>query len=382
MMSFGLVVPQHVSSETIGHSYTSSVTQVVVGLELHRIESSWLTQLLAILLALNIVAIGLKRAFRLPNGVENGPARSPYAVSEVAIESTDNSLNDWLHTRLPRSGARLHSRHHASGSLGFRVESAILCLSGVAVLLAAAAIGARTDLGFITVVEGADDAARARFEASQIRNDAELPWNPPFDMECGRSEDSTMRGPRRCLIVWDGKRHEATVKPGTDLEFLGRRLTLVGLERLPLSGSLDLDIAYGKKERSRTTSAVGTPLDITLPDGRITALLGGSTDGSPVGVLMGQVGEEAVAGQLSISARPRTAMTFLVSGTDHIPFVWIGAGLLLIGILGITLLPAYRIAIIRTSDTITLNIRGYGALSRPERLKHQLLAYGRAGGDE
>ena len=98
-------------------------------------------------------------------------------------------------------------------------------------------------------------------------------------MECSRSADGTLSGPRACIIVWNGKRHEANVRPGTDLEFLGMRLTLTGLERLPLSGSLDVDVTYAGNDRSRTTAALGTPLDITLPGGRITTLLGGANNG-------------------------------------------------------------------------------------------------------
>ena len=372
IMCFGLVVPQHVSGEAIGHAYSSSITQVVVGLELHRLESSWLTQLLFILLTLNVFAIGLRRSLGIRATATLAPARSAMQRAAITVDTSTNRLDEWIQQRLPRSGPRLLNRNHAIGVLGFRSESVILCLAGVAVLAAAAIIGTRADLGYITVVEGADDAARSRFTSVQIRQNSELPWKAPFEMECDRSQDSTLAGPRRCIIVWNKKRHEATVKPGTDLEFLGLRLTLVGLERLPLSGSLDIDVHYQDVGHSRTTSAVSTPVDITIPPGRITALLGGATNGSPIGILPGKVGLDQVVDRLSISARPRAALAFRVSNTQHIPYVWIGSGLLLLGILGVTLLPSYSVSIRRTNSDIELQVAGYGAFANTERLLSRL----------
>ena len=75
ILSFGLVVPQHVSGEAVGHSYSSSITQVVTGMRLHRLETSWLTQLVGMLLMLNLLAAGLRSALRLSNGSESNPAR-------------------------------------------------------------------------------------------------------------------------------------------------------------------------------------------------------------------------------------------------------------------------------------------------------------------
>ena len=380
-MAFGLVVPQHVSGEAIGHSYSSSLTQVVTGLRLHHLETSWLTQLLSILLVLNLIAIGLRSVLRIPNDQIDGPARSPSAEAHLPIRPNQARLDEWLRTRWPRSGARLESRDEASGRLGFRTEASTLILAGAVVLCTAAIISSQQATRYLTIVEGADDAANARFTATQVLNDAELPWKPPFEMECNRSTGSTLSGARECIIVWNGKRHEATVRPGTDLEFLGMRLTLVGLERLPLSGSLDIDVTYADKERSRTTSAIGSPLDIKLPDGRITALLGGVNNDAPVGLLTGKVPTERIAGLLEISARPRAAMKFRITGTAHMPFIWIGCGVLLLGLLGLAILPSYRIHAHRLDTGLSIRIAGFGALAKPERLLAKLHEAPEKGGD-
>jgi len=375
-MAFGLVVPQHASGEAIGHSYSSSFTQVVTGLQLHQLESSWLTQLIGMLLALNLLAIGLRPVLRLPDIQQMELARSEVIQHALPMEQSPERLDEWLRKHISRPRARLRSRNEARGRLGFRVESFYLVIFGAMTLTFAAIIGSQDEIKLIKVVEGADDTANSSFEATQVINDAELPWKPPFEMECNRSSDGTLGGARQCIITWDGKRHEATVRPGTDLEFLGIRLTLIGFDRLPLSGSLDLDITYNDDGRSRTTASLGVPLDITLPDGRVTAILGGVSDNAPVAILTGKVPSESVTGRLAVSARPRVAMLFRFTETDHMPFLWTGCGLLLLGLVGVALLPAYRINVQRSDTGLVIQIQGFGAFAAPRKLLSTLLPEG------
>ena len=125
ILSFGLVVPQHVSGEAVGHSYSSSITQVVTGMRLHRLETSWLTQLVGMLLMLNLLAAGLRSALRLSDSNESNPARSPVAHTKIALPESQPRLDEWLSRTWPRSGARLKSSNQATGRIEFdRISSA------------------------------------------------------------------------------------------------------------------------------------------------------------------------------------------------------------------------------------------------------------------
>ncbi|MFT7621038.1 MAG: multisubunit Na+/H+ antiporter MnhG subunit, partial [Myxococcota bacterium] len=55
-VGIGMFVPQAVTAETIGLSYSTSVAQVIVAMDLHNIGGSWLLQLVLVLLGLNLAA--------------------------------------------------------------------------------------------------------------------------------------------------------------------------------------------------------------------------------------------------------------------------------------------------------------------------------------
>jgi hypothetical protein len=156
---------------------------------------------------------------------------------------------------------------------------------------------------------------------------------------------------------------------------LGYRITLTGIRRIQAIGGFQVAVD-GAAGRALTTSTIGEPLDVfnTLDTANeanrlATLLLAGNTSESPVGLLPrpGLTAEQV--GPLRVEAVPRTEIELRVVTTAHIPAFWGGVVLLLLGVLIITCVPAYRVRLYRSSDGHgTLNIEAAGLLARPKRL--------------
>lgn len=364
----GMVLPQDVPYDLIGDTYSSSVSQAVRSLDLHHVALSWPAQLLAILLVLNLIALWASRA--------SAPLRT--GIGGFAVEDTD--LPGPTPEERPREAAlaealggwrtTVRGLNHVSAMRGLAFEGA-LCLA-VATLLFVAALyhadvqGTNAHLSLVT---GSDAIARSRFHATKRTGDRQLPWKPPFEMACFDPKTPALLAPRECLIQYEGTTHQGTVTPGRDLEFLGLRLTLVGVRRLSGVGGFRLDARQLMNQPFATVASIGTPLDVSDGDALLTTLLvSGNAPGDPVGVLPGPGVPANRLAAMELTAEPRVQLEFRVASVSSLRFNLVVTGLLflLFGLVLTMVVPSYRV-MAHQGDTgrWRLAVAGFGLLGRP-----------------
>ncbi len=366
VLALGMVVPQHVAYDTIGHSYSASLAQVIRAFGVHHVAGAWPTQLLVVLLILNVSARLVKSQLQ-PSEEAAGDAWRATVVDADDVDGPDagTPIAQALQAALPKWRVR-EAGATTLASRGLVTEGVVIVLVGVLTLCAAWAVAELSgERGRVFVMTGGDDAAKSRFRAEHLTGDTSLPWNPDFDMTCSQTSDGSLLGDRQCLINIDGSPHQATLKPGRDLEFLGYRLTLVGVRRRSGVGGFAMEISNAGAS-TRTTAAVGSPVDLPQGDRTLaTLLVSGNAPADPIGVLLNTGTPPESVADLAVRTHPRVVLELAVGRTNHDPWVWAGLTMVLIGLLVAGVLPSYRVRASRKGGKWALHVRGVGLLARP-----------------
>ena len=367
--ALGIFLPQELTADALAESTSSALVQVVTGLGLHHVLRAWSTQLVLVLLSLNLCAAALRRLLA-PSLSLATPSRADVAITEAAQSpAAPVRLEDALRAVLPGWSVRRLGEGHAVARKGLTLEGVAVACLGLLVLGVAYVVSATSGsrgLVKLMVGEPGDPAVHARFKVLREEGDAVVSWTPEpkFELGCG----AVAAGDRNCWIDTVKGRSKTTLRPGDDLEFEGFRLTLVGVTRLPGAGAFDLDV-FLAGEASTHLAQAGDVVDVERGGQRLaTLMIAGDTTADPVGVVAGEKVPRERLSDLRVSARPRESLTFRLTTEEHVPWVWAGATLMLIG-LGLTLgLPGYRVVAERVpSGHVSLVLCGTGALCRPAR---------------
>lgn len=349
LLSVGLVVPQGIAAEGIGYSYSASLAQVITALELHRVVTSWPVQLVLVGLALNggarLIEAGLSHRASAPLPRDVAAALVGWRVRAAA----DGSVR---------------------ATRGLFREGLIVLLVGGFVLGGATLLATGATSGRLFVLTGGDDAARSRYVAEELRGERWVPWKPGFELTCSESSDQELLGPRQCIVDIGGRPHQATLVPRRDLEFEGKRLTLVGVRRVSGVEGFGVDVGFFGGS-AQPSGAIGTPIDVRQGDRLVATLLpSGNAPHDPIGVLPSPDSDAASA--LTVSVRPRVMLEIAVHETGAEPWTWAGVTLVLIGLSIAGLLPGYRATLTRHDGRWMVDVQGVGLLSRGEPLQQGL----------
>jgi hypothetical protein len=370
LISVGMFVPQQGDLASIGHNYSSGMTQLVRGFDLHRIDHSWPLQLIALLLGLNLTGLGLAY-LQARNRQSSGmtPASRNRRIIGKAFNGPGGDIRVDDSLRMSLSGWQVEScGENAVARRGWVREGLVAALAGVLILGCAWIYAQSVSVqGRVWLMAGpsTDLSVQSRFRAERQSGHRSLPWKPDFELACSTTADGRLIGTRHCEIAHGGERKRVTLGKGHYIPIGDYRLTLVGARYLSGVGGFTLDVAAGNQHVHGAVD-VGGSFDVTQAGAIVASLLiSGNDRNDPVAVLLPPDGAKGLSGDLRVEARPRVELEFRLSSEQHEWLVWTGLALLLLGLFVALVLPGYTLMANRTGTRWTLSVSGIGLLCRP-----------------